>query len=151
MQDLCIERATGADAERLTTLLHASGAYRGSYASILAGYRLTPEYLADRPTFLVEDDGDLLGFYSLIVEPAELDLLFVSDAAQGLGLGRVLVQHMLDQARRLGIPAVRVVSHPPAEGFYRRMGARPAGVVPPKPPRVPWERPELVFDVPGLS
>ncbi|SHF68286.1 GNAT family N-acetyltransferase [Streptoalloteichus hindustanus] len=151
MREVRIRPATAGDAERLTALMLASSAYRGVYASILAGYRLTPEYVEGHPTFVAEAGGRVVGFYGLVVEPAELDLLFVSDDAQGLGVGRALVAHLLAEARRRGIASVRVVSHPQAEGFYRRMGARPVGVVPPSPPRVTWERPELVFDVPGTD
>ncbi|MFG2797861.1 GNAT family N-acetyltransferase [Streptomyces pseudovenezuelae] len=142
-----IERAGEPDAERLTALVHASNGYQGEYASIVDGYRVTPDYLVRCPTFMaVDEDGRLLGFYSLIVEPpAELDLMFVADDVQGTGLGRLLVEHMLNQARETGLTEVRVVSNPPAEQFYRRMGAQPVGRVPPKPPKVTWERPELRF------
>ncbi|MFD6420209.1 GNAT family N-acetyltransferase, partial [Streptomyces sp. NPDC060194] len=67
--------------------------------------------------------------------------------AQGRGVGRLLAAHMADRARAAGLEAVRVVSHPPAEGFYRSVGAVPAGVVPANPPAVAWDRPELVFRI----
>lgn len=143
-------RVVPADASRagvLTALMRDCSAYRGEYASILDGYEVTAAYLDSHPAFLAEAAGVVLGFYSLLLRPPELDLLFVADAAQGTGVGAALVAHMLDQARARGIAAVRVVSHPPAEGFYRRMGARRIGVVPARPPRITWERPELVFDV----
>jgi cytochrome c oxidase subunit 2 len=38
-----------------------------------------------------------------------------------------------------------VVAHPPAEDFYRRLGAVRVGTVAPVPPKVTWERPELRF------
>ncbi|WP_051898746.1 GNAT family N-acetyltransferase [Sciscionella sediminilitoris] len=138
-------------AEPLTALMHASSAYRGGYAAILEGYQLTPEYLARNPTHLALSGQEILGFSSLIPEPPELDLLFVTDSAQGLGIGARLVTHLLDRAAQRGMTAVRVVSHPPAAAFYRRMGARQIGTVPPRPPRIDWPRPELVFDLPALS
>ncbi|WFB09389.1 GNAT family N-acetyltransferase [Streptomyces sp. LX-29] len=141
-----IKRATARDAERLTDLMHASRAYEGAYATMLAGYRITADYIAAHPVHLAESpDGELLGFYALLPEQAELDLLFVADAAQGTGLGRLLVEHMRERAREHGLERVRVVSHPPAEHFYRRMGARRTGTVPASPPKVTWERPELSF------
>ncbi|MFI9558996.1 GNAT family N-acetyltransferase [Nonomuraea endophytica] len=33
----------------------------------------------------------------------QLDLLFVADRAQGTGLGRRLIEHMLEQAREAGL------------------------------------------------
>jgi GNAT superfamily N-acetyltransferase len=146
MRSLTITRAVAQDAERLTTLIHASGAYRGKYASIIAGYRVTADHIARHQVFVAADPaGRLLGFYALVLEPAELDLAFVADEAQGRGVGRLLVEHMLQQARKAGLAEVRVVAHPPAEEFYRRLGAERVGVVAPAPPRVTWERPELRF------
>ncbi|MET7795509.1 GNAT family N-acetyltransferase [Streptomyces decoyicus] len=150
-----IRRAEGRDAGRLTRLVRSSRAYEGRYASMVEGYRVGPDYIEAHRVFVAveeipgeEGPGErVLGFYSLMVEPAELDLMFVSDQAQGYGIGRRLVEHMRGEARRAGIDRVRVVSHPPAEGFYRSVGARTVGTVPANPPAVMWDRPELVFPV----
>ncbi|SFW71993.1 GNAT family N-acetyltransferase [Amycolatopsis australiensis] len=143
-----IVRAHPAQAGALTALLHASSAYQGEYASILDGYAVTPGYLEANPAFAAMADGELLGFYALLEDPPELDLLFVADAAQGLGIGTRLIAHMLGEARARGMRGVRVVSHPPALAFYLRMGARRTGTVPARPPKIAWDRPELRFDVP---
>lgn len=151
MTDPVIKRAQRRDALRLTALMHASRAYGGPYATILTGYSLSTEYVARECVFLAEDadTGALLGFYALLtaVQPPELDLLFVADDAQGQGLGRLLVGHMLQQASQAGLSEVTVVSHPPAEGFYLRAGASRTGTRSADPPAVPWERPELRFTV----
>jgi GNAT superfamily N-acetyltransferase len=131
-----------------TALARDSDAYRGRYASVLDDYRLTGEHLVTQVMFAAEDDGEVLGFYGLLVERSELDVLFVANAAQGRGIGRTLVAHALAQARQHGLTTVRVVSHPPAAAFYERVGARRIGVVPARPPKVTWDRPELLFDVP---
>jgi GNAT superfamily N-acetyltransferase len=153
---LQIRRATAADTDRVNTLIHASSAYHGEYAPMLDGYRLTAEYLELHPTYLAVDEDDaLMGFYSLLVDPAtlakhgfelpELNLLFVDDRLQGKGIGRRLIEHMLDFARDAGLTEIRVVSNPPAEPFYVSVGAEKTGTVPPTPPRITWERPELLF------
>lgn len=148
MQSMTIRRATAQDAARLSSMVQTSGAYRGMYAPMVAGYRVTPEYIRRHEVFAAVDGADrLLGFYALILRPAELDLAFVADEAQGAGIGRSLLDHMLDRARAAGLTEVRVVSHPPAERFYRRMGAERVGTAPPVPPKVTWERPELRFTV----
>lgn len=155
-----IRRASGQDAPALNALMHASSAYRGGYASILEGYEVTPEYVGRHQVFVAvstfgasagpafgsspEPVSGPLGFYSLT--DAELDLLFVADAAQGTGLGAALIAHLLKTARANGIPSIRVVSHPPAARFYEHMGAHRTGTIPPRPPKIPWERPELTFD-----
>ena len=49
---------------------------------------------------------------------------------------------MRDQARARGFTSVRIVCHPPALGFYRRMGAVQVGATEPT-GRVTWARPIL--------
>ncbi|MGA5268347.1 GNAT family N-acetyltransferase [Streptomyces lydicamycinicus] len=150
-----IRRAEGRDAGRLTRLVRSSRAYEGRYSSMVEGYRVGPDYIAAHRVFVAVEEAAggagpgeqerVWGFYALLVEPAELDLMFVADQAQGYGIGRRLIAHMRDEARRAGLDRVRVVSHPPAEGFYRSVGARPVGVVRADPPAVMWDRPELAF------
>ncbi|WP_225799768.1 GNAT family N-acetyltransferase [Streptomyces sp. NK15101] len=149
MSDITIRRATADDSKRLTRLVRTSGAYRGDYAAMVEGYQVGGPYIEHHPVFVAVDDGDdgrVLGFYALLVDDAELDLAFVADAAQGLGIGRLLMEHMTGQARVAGLGSVRVVAHPPAEEFYLRTGAVRTGTVPPA-GRVHWERPELRYDV----
>ncbi|MEV6877913.1 GNAT family N-acetyltransferase [Amycolatopsis sp. NPDC051128] len=146
MAEIKIRRATATQAGTLTALMHASSAYQGEYASILDGYTIAPGYVEANPTFTATRNGEILGFYAL--PAAELDLLFVADEAQGLGIGARLIAHMLGEAGRRGMDSVRVVSHPPAADFYVRMGARRTGTIPARPPKVRWDRPELRFDVP---
>ncbi|MFF5280508.1 GNAT family N-acetyltransferase [Streptomyces sp. 62] len=149
MSDISIRRATADDSKRLTRLVRTSGAYRGDYAAMVEGYQVGGPYIEHHPVFVAADEGDggrVLGFYALLVDEAELDLAFVADAAQGLGIGRLLMEHMTGQARAAGLASVRVVAHPPAEEFYLRTGAVRTGTVPPT-GRIHWERPELRYDV----
>ncbi|WP_369193137.1 GNAT family N-acetyltransferase [Streptomyces djakartensis] len=144
-----VRRAVARDARRLTRLVRGSHAYEGHYASMVAGYRVGADYIETHQVFVAVDTdvpaGRVLGFYSLLLLPPELDLLFVDNGAQGRGIGRLLVEHMKSQARAAGLDRVRVVSHPPAEGFYLSSGARLTGTVRANPPAVPWDRPELQF------
>jgi len=119
-------------------------AYQGAYGVILENYALGDTQLHRDQIFLAEaDGGEILGFYSLIVEGTpELDLMFVADAAQGTGLGKILFDHMRETARAHRITSVLIVSHPPSVGFYERMGAVRQGMKPPS-GRVTWERPIL--------
>ncbi|MGW6741738.1 GNAT family N-acetyltransferase [Streptomyces sp. NPDC055025] len=158
-----IRRAVARDAKRLTTLVRRSRAYEGPYAPMIAGYRVGPDYIEAHEVFVAIGPADrILGFYALVlltpapapatpatVAPAtaELDLMFVADDAQGLGLGRRLIEHMKAGAREAGLDRVRIVSHPPAEGFYRSVGARRTGTEAANPPAVMWDRPELFLPV----
>ncbi|WP_151476096.1 GNAT family N-acetyltransferase [Streptomyces albicerus] len=144
-----IRRAVARDAKRLTRLVRGSRAYEGQYAAMVAGYRVGPDYIEAHRVFVAVaadgPEGHVLGFYSLVLAPPELDLLFVADQSQGLGVGRLLVAHMKSEARAAGLDRVRVVSHPPAEGFYRSVGAVHTGTASANPPAVVWDRPELEF------
>ncbi|MFJ2400874.1 GNAT family N-acetyltransferase [Streptomyces xanthochromogenes] len=143
-----IRRATARDGKRLTRLVRNSRAYEGPYAPMVDGYRVGPDYIETHEVHVAVDrDGRVLGFYALVVTPPELDLLFVADDAQGLGVGRLLVGHLRERARAAGLDRVRIVSHPPAEGFYLGVGAHRIGVVPADPPAVMWDRPELELPV----
>ncbi|MFJ9037348.1 GNAT family N-acetyltransferase [Streptomyces sp. NPDC102406] len=144
-----VRRATTRDARRLTRLVRGSRAYEGPYASMVADYRVGPDYIEAHRVFVAVGRADdrVLGFYSLVLAPPELDLMFVADDAQGLGIGRLLVAHMREEAGSAGLDQVRVVSHPPAEGFYRSMGALRTGTDLAHPPAVAWDRPELVFPI----
>jgi GNAT superfamily N-acetyltransferase len=123
--------------------MQGSRAYAGEYHRILDGYAVGEQHLVRDRVFLAEIGSDVLGFYTLILgrEP-ELDLMFVSDSAQGTGTGRELFEHMRETARGEGIRSVLIVSHPPSVGFYERMGAVRIGDRSPS-PVVTWTRPVL--------
>ncbi len=141
-----VRRATAADLEALNSLTQASRAYDGPYRAMLDGYRISADQVARDTIYLAERDGEILGYYSLITREPELDLMFVSDTAQGLGVGRLLFAHLRETARRLAITRITIVSHPPSEGFYLRMGAERVGTRPPR-PRINWEQPILELAV----
>jgi GNAT superfamily N-acetyltransferase len=144
-----IRRAGSADCAALTRVMHASSAYRGTFAAILDGYAVTPSQVETDLVYLAEAQGDVLGFYSLVVDDdgaAELDLMFVADAAQGQGLGARLFADMRELARELGITRVTIVAHPPAEAFYRRQGAARVGTRAAS-GRVTWARPVLMLEI----
>ncbi|MFE5242520.1 MULTISPECIES: GNAT family N-acetyltransferase [unclassified Streptomyces] len=149
--EIRIRRAVARDAKRLTRLVTSSRAYEGHYAPMVAGYRIGPDYIETHTVHVAADDERVLGFYALILSPPELDLMFVADHAQGRGIGRLLIGHLRGEAHRAGLDAVRVVAHPPSEGFYRSVGAERTGVVRARPPAVMWDRPEFTLAVGGAS
>ncbi|MFF7361348.1 GNAT family N-acetyltransferase [Streptomyces sp. NPDC008125] len=162
-----IRRAVAKDAKRLTRLVRTSRAYEGHWAPMVEGYRVGPDYIEAHRVFVAVDgpDGPVLGFYSLVLDhvpcsqprpqsphhpggaTGELDLMFVADASQGRGIGRWLIGHLREEARRAGLDTVRVVSHPPSEGFYLSVGAERTGTAPATPPYVMWDRPELMLPI----
>lgn len=145
--DITLRRATAADSKRLSRLVRTSSAYAGEYAAMVDGYQVGGSYIEHHPVYVAVDaEGRVLGFYALLLDEAELDLAFVADEAQGLGIGRMLMAHMAAQGRAAGLDSIRVVAHPPAEEFYVRTGARRTGTVQPA-GRIHWARPELRWDL----
>ena len=144
---VAIRRGVAGDAAALNAIVHSAQAYRGAYGVMLQDYVIDVEQIARDEMYVAEEDGCTLGFYSLMLgETPELDLLFVDDAAQGRGLGRVLIDHMRALAASRGVTTVKIVSHPPAADFYRRMGGIDAGYVYPM-GRVTWVRPIFMLPV----
>ena len=148
---VAIRRAVASDAAVLNAIVHGSASHKGDYSPMLDGYTITPEQIARDEIYLAEEAGRTLGFYSLMLgETPELDLLFVDDAAQYRGLGRTLMDHMRALAAMRGVAAVKIVSHPPAADFYRRVGAIDAGLAYPM-GRVTWVRPIFMLPVSSPS
>jgi ribosomal protein S18 acetylase RimI-like enzyme len=84
------------------------------------------------PTYLVEADGQVLGFYQLRVRGvlADVFMIFVAPEALRAGLGRRLWAHLESTARAAGAVRLEVDSDPHAEGFYAAMGMRRVGDAP---------------------
>ncbi|MEU8541529.1 GNAT family N-acetyltransferase [Streptomyces sp. NPDC048717] len=147
MSDITLRRATADDSRRLAKLVRTSGAYAGEYASMVDGYQVGGSYVEHHLVYVaVDTQGRVLGFYALLLDEAELDLAFVADDAQGRGIGRLLMEHMIEQGRAAGLTSIRVVAHPPAEEFYLRTGARRTGTVR-RTGHIHWDRPELRYDL----
>lgn len=142
---LSVRRAAPQDIPALDELTWASSAYQGGYRRMTRALKLTEAQLERDECFVAVEGEEVLGYYILVTDPPDLDLMFVADPAQGQGVGRLLFDHMRARARALGIDSVRIVAHPPALSFYERMGAVRTGTKPPG-GRATWERPVLRVD-----
>lgn len=87
---------------------------------------------------VAERDGVILGCatvsYNLAIryggEYCELEELIVHEAGRGLGLGRILVQRTIDDARRRGCAEMGLYLVPTTEGnrgFYEKLGFEVSG------------------------
>jgi xanthine dehydrogenase accessory factor len=152
-----IRRARPDEAAAINSLVMRAKAHWGYAREQLDAWRAELEVRADdlarRPCFVAVDRSDALaGFVALVPGTPrwELDNLWVEPASMRHGIGRQLLWHALDTARRDGAAAVAVDSDPHAAAFYQAAGARPAGHVaaalPHQPERV---RPRFVFDLSG--
>ena len=87
--------------------------------------------VASRVT-VAEDDARVVAVATLEGQPpqGELGSLFVDPDMIGRGVGRRLLQHMLETARGVGFRTVVLDADPNAEPFYEAMGFARTAVVP---------------------
>ena len=123
-----IRRATPGDAAALSVLALSSKAVWGYDATFMAACReeltITPDGIAGRPTWVLKEQGAILGFYQLRIAGGMADVaqFFIAPCSLRGGLGRRLWAHLEAQARAAGCTRLEVDSDPHAEGFYRAMG-----------------------------
>ena len=132
---MLIRGATGDDADALTDLAHRAKAHWGYPASWMREWdpqlTIIPGYLESHDVWVVERDDAIVGMCALEDLGARwsLEHVWVDPAAHRGGIGRALVLHALDQARRRRPGVVELLADPYASGFYERLGARHAGDV----------------------
>jgi GNAT superfamily N-acetyltransferase len=129
-----IRRARSDEAERLSRLAFRSKAHWGYSPEFMEACRreltLSAPYLEEHDAFVLEAEDGVVGFYTLeriSDRDVELGHLFVEPAAIGRGHGRALIEHAVEQARRLGFAVLVIQGDPNAEPFYLRAGARAVG------------------------
>ena len=131
-----IRRATADDADALSDLAHRAKAHWGYPATWMrewdAQLTIIPGYLEMHDVWVSEEDGVIVGMCALEdrKDRWNLEHVWVDPARHGRGVGRALVLHALDEARRRHEGVVELLSDPYATGFYERLGARRTGEVP---------------------
>jgi predicted N-acetyltransferase YhbS len=92
----------------------------------------TPEQVSERPVFVLELGGRIVGFGSLLANGVDVELsdLWVEPSFMRRGCGRTLWRHACDTARSMGHRRILITSDPFAEPFYVAMGAVRIGDVP---------------------
>ncbi|MFE5089253.1 GNAT family N-acetyltransferase [Streptomyces sp. NPDC056638] len=134
--DTNVRPARRSEAGALTELALASKAHWGYDEAFLAACRdeltMHPADIDRRRTTVAEEDGRVLGFTTLDGAPPEgaLGMMFVAPDAIGRGIGRLLFEHTVTEARRLGFARLTIDADPNAEPFYLAMGAVRIGATP---------------------
>jgi GNAT superfamily N-acetyltransferase len=136
MSDIVVRTALRTERSILEALQwRASLANAGDRDSLLANpdaIALPVEQIAAGHVLVAQRDGVIVGFAAVLPRPdgdAELDALFVEPSLWKQGVGRVLVEHCAELARRRASRVLHVVGNPHAEGFYRSCDFRTTGVV----------------------
>ena len=130
-----IRRAKVGDADILTNIAINSEAYWGYDEDYMESfkdtYRVSENYISNYPTFLIEDDKEVVGFYGILMNEGETELeyFFIDPRYIRKGYGKLLWQHVIETARSLNIKAFEIITSPEAIGFYTKLGALKIGEV----------------------
>lgn len=111
---------------------------------------ITPDFLTERITNLLEVDGRIVGFYVLSGEAPQMELsrMMIEPDMIGKGYGRLLWDHAVETARSHGVRLITLDADPNAEPFYQRMGAVTTGELDLIPPMLPdWRLKTMVYEV----
>jgi GNAT superfamily N-acetyltransferase len=128
-----IIRATAEVAPTLTEIAHAAKRHWGYPENWIESWRdvltMRPEFIAANISYCAIQDDRPVGFYVLTNEDdgIHLDHLWILPQAMHRGIGRVLFEHAVEQAKLAGCTCIKIEADPNAEGFYQRMGAVRAG------------------------
>ncbi|HKP47738.1 MAG TPA: GNAT family N-acetyltransferase [Pyrinomonadaceae bacterium] len=130
-----IRRAQTNEAAALSQIARDAKKYWGYPDSWLEHWRdeltISADFVDANVVYVFEHDGDVQGFYGLILrnDKAELEHLWVSPKHIGTGVGKELFIHAMQQAAGEQISEVQLTADPNAEGFYQKMGAYRIGDV----------------------
>jgi GNAT superfamily N-acetyltransferase len=130
-----IRPAVPNEAQLLTELALRSKGYWGYDPAFLVACRddltITSAYVSNYPVFVIEEQNNIVGFYSLRGQGEEVELvhLFVEPGMIGSGYGKQLWQHAVATAAQQGFGFLIIESDPFAEAFYLAMGAVRIGVI----------------------
>ena len=128
-----INRAKPEDAETLTQIAHAAKRHWGYPEDWIESWRdvltMRPEFIAGNSSYCAMEYDRPIGFYVLTNESdgLHLDHLWTLPEAMHRGIGRALLAHAVEEARRTGCSCLKIEADPNAEGFYTRMGAHRVG------------------------
>lgn len=130
-----IRRAYPKEADILTDLAVESEAYWGYDKKFLDTfkiiYKVSEDYIINNPTFVLEDNDQLIGFYS-IVESGEgvvLEYFYIDPSYIRKGYGKILWDHLIEFCKNRGILELDFVVSNEAMPFYEKMGAIKVGEI----------------------
>jgi len=124
-QPFVAEKARTADAQQVHDLVNAF-AGRGEMLPRTMG----EVYENLRDFFVVRRGDDVLGCVALHIvweDLAEVRSLAVREESQAVGLGALMVQACIDEARRLGLKRLFALTFKP--GFFEKLGFQQADVM----------------------
>ncbi|MCA9834048.1 MAG: GNAT family N-acetyltransferase [Thermomicrobiales bacterium] len=133
MAEIEIRAAHTREADELTAIAIRSKAHWGYADELLELWTddltVDPAQCDDQSIWLVTVDGVIAGFGEIEChgETARLDDLWIDPPFMKMGLGRMLLEHLLGVADSHGCTRAEFEAEPHAVGFYEHMGARIVG------------------------
>lgn len=130
-----IRCANPTNSKSLTELAIRSEAYWGYDDSFMdkfkALYKVSEEFIINNPTYIMEEDGEIIGFYGILIEESQrsLEYFFIEPKFIGKGYGKLLWNHVLKSCDSLNIREFIIVTSPQAQAFYTNLGAKLQGEV----------------------
>jgi len=130
-----IRRARPEEATLLSDIAWRSKSHWPYAAKQIAAWRsdlaVTPEQISSCPTYAVQSDGIVAGFFMLEPGPADwtLEHLWVLPDYIGRGIGRALLSHAKEVAAAGAAEALTIDADPYAEPFYLACGATRVDIV----------------------
>jgi N-acetylglutamate synthase-like GNAT family acetyltransferase len=127
-----IRSARSDEADFLSALCFRSKAHWGYDDAFMAASRATLKVTRDAITagavWVAECDGVVTGVVALAAMPepdaVDLDKLFVEPSLIKSGVGRLLMEFAVEEARRRGFKKMIILADPNAALFYERMGVK---------------------------
>ena len=135
VREITVERAGAADLPAVRAMLQEYAAWIGIDLSFQGFTREVQELPGDYAPpggdlYIARDGADTVGMVAFRARAsgrAEMKRLFVRDVARGTGVGRVLVQHVINAARAAGHTHMILDTLPvmqDAQRMYERFGFR---------------------------
>jgi GNAT superfamily N-acetyltransferase len=120
---MLVRPARPADIPRLVEIRAAVRENRLADPCSIAAADYAP-YIERGHIWVAGEEGAIAGFAALDAEAASVWALFVAPEAEGRGAGRLLLDRLVAEARRLGLPALRLTTEAGsrAERLYRAAG-----------------------------
>lgn len=130
-----IRCASSEDSKSLTELAIRSEAYWGYDGDFMdkfkAIYKVSEEFIINNPTYIMEEEGKIIGFYGILIKEPQrsLEYFFIEPKFIGKGYGKLLWQYVIKSCDTLNIKEFIIVTSPQAKAFYTKLGAKLQGEV----------------------
>jgi len=132
---MIIRPASPEEAAALTQIAHEAKRHWGYPEHWIQHWQedltISSDFISNHQVYVAEREGEIIGFYALVVgdQRAELEHMWVAPKDIGTGVGKELFIHAMQTAAGENVSEVEISADTNSEGFYQRMGATRIGEV----------------------